>query len=117
MNLEHFVTLLYDRTSSVTSVDKARLELLTRKQKPYDAIPPSRAALLQHAKRAAYQAGIIWAQATINKINSYSYSNQEAEHPLPCQQGLNSRGGQLENSLDKSSADCCKLHAVDNVQL
>ena len=67
MNLGHFVMLPYDRTSSVTSVNKARLELFARKQKPYDAIPPSRAALLQHAKRAAYQAGIIWAQATIKE--------------------------------------------------
>ena len=67
INLERFVTLLYDRTSSITHVDKARLELFARKQKPYDAIPPSRAALFEHAKRAAYQAGIIWAQATVKE--------------------------------------------------
>lgn len=47
-----------------TSVEEARLELFARKQKPYDVIPPSHAAFREHAKHAAYQAGIIWAQET-----------------------------------------------------
>ena len=38
--------------------------MFARKQRPYEAIPPTRAALLQHTKRAAYQAGCIWGQAT-----------------------------------------------------
>lgn len=53
-NLERFAIVLYDRTISGTSVDEARLELFARKQKSYDAIPPSPAALRKHAKRAAY---------------------------------------------------------------
>ena len=53
-NLERFVILMYDRNSSAKSVDKARLDLFARKQKSYDNIPPSRAALTEHAERAVY---------------------------------------------------------------
>ena len=40
-------------------VDYARLDMFARKQRPYEAIPPTLGALLQHTKRAAYQAGCI----------------------------------------------------------
>lgn len=63
--LEKFVVCMYDRSSSATGVDEARLDLFARKQRSYDCIPPTRAALKEHAKRAAYQSGIIWGQAII----------------------------------------------------
>ena len=62
--LERFVVLMYDRSSTVASVDEARFDMFARKQRPYEAIPPTKAALLQHAKRAAYQAGCILGQST-----------------------------------------------------
>lgn len=62
--LEKFVVLMYDRSSALNGVDEERLELFARKQRSYDAIPPTSAALKEHAKRAAYQAGIIWGQVT-----------------------------------------------------
>lgn len=65
--LEKFVVMMYDRSSTVTSVDDARLEMFARKQRPYEAIPPTRAALLQHVKRAAYQAGCIWGQTILRQ--------------------------------------------------
>ena len=45
---------MYDRSSAATGVDEARLHRFSRKQRPYDSIPP---ALREHAKlkRAAYQ--------------------------------------------------------------
>ena len=46
--LERFVILMYDRSSTVDSVNEARLGLFARKLRPYEAIPPARAALLQH---------------------------------------------------------------------
>ena len=64
-NLEKFVILMYDRSSSACTVDEARLDLFARKDRSYNSIPPTRAALREHAKRAAYQAGIIWGQTTI----------------------------------------------------
>ena len=53
---------MYDRSSAATDVDEARLHMFARKQRPYDSIPPTQAALREHAKRAAYQAGVIWGQ-------------------------------------------------------
>ena len=41
--------------------------MFARKQKPYEAILPTRAALLQHAKRAAYQAGWICSRSTVSQ--------------------------------------------------
>ncbi|CAC5371327.1 unnamed protein product [Mytilus coruscus] len=58
--LERFVVAMYDRFSDIDRIDKARLELFVRKQRSYDSIPPTEAALIQHVKRAAYQAGCMW---------------------------------------------------------
>ena len=64
-HLERFVVLMYDRTSSKTSVNDARKQLFAQKGRTLDAIPPTRAALVEHAKRAAYQAGHCWGQALV----------------------------------------------------
>jgi hypothetical protein len=63
--LEHFVVLMYDRTSTSTALDDARKELFSRKGRSIDLIPPTSAAFLQHAKRSAYQAGHIWGQTLV----------------------------------------------------
>ena len=57
---------MYDRSSAATGVDEARLHIFARKQRPYDSIPPTQADIREHAKlkRAAYQVGVIWGQAT-----------------------------------------------------
>ena len=52
--LEKFVVTMYDRSSTATGVDAAHLDMFARKQRAYEAIPPIRAALLEHTKRAAY---------------------------------------------------------------
>jgi len=59
---EKFVVLLYDQTCSEASVDAARMFLFTRKGRQIEAIPPTRAALFHHTKRAIHQAGFIWGQ-------------------------------------------------------
>ena len=61
--LEKFVVLMYDRSSSTEKVDDARLELFVRKQRSYEAIPPTHEALVQHTRRAAYQAACIWSRS------------------------------------------------------
>ena len=66
--LETFVVLMYDRSSSATCVNEARLDLFARKQKSYDAIPPTRAALKEHAKRAAYQSGMASVDCLLSRI-------------------------------------------------
>ena len=80
--LEKFVVTMYDRSSTAAGVDAARLELFARKQRPYEAIPPTQAALLQHAKRAAYQAGCIWSQSTV----------RQPETPTPADWGWKQQG-------------------------
>ena len=60
---------IYVCTNSKVNIDEARQELFTMKGKSMDAIPPTRAALLQHIRRAVvYQGGHCWGkmlQATI----------------------------------------------------
>lgn len=55
---------MYDRSSTAATVYEARFDMFVRKQRSYEAIPPTTAALLQHTKRAAYQAGCVWGQGT-----------------------------------------------------
>lgn len=67
--LERFTILLYDRTSTLVSIDECRKHLFTKKGRAMDAIPPTRAALEQHIKRAVYQGGHCWGkmlQVTLN---------------------------------------------------
>ena len=46
---------MYDRSSTATDTDSVRLDLFAHKQRAYDAIPTTSAALEYHTKRAAYQ--------------------------------------------------------------
>lgn len=65
--MEQYVVgqLLYDRTSTETTVDSARKHMFTTKARSIDNIPPTAAALLQHAKRAVYQGGYVWGQCLV----------------------------------------------------
>ena len=63
--IEAFVCIMYDRSTATFAVNEARFELFARKQRPYDAIPPTRGALLEHTKRAAFQGGHVWAQTDV----------------------------------------------------
>ena len=49
--IERFIILLYDRTSKCTDINKARKKLFAKKTE-VKHIPPTRAALEQHAKRS-----------------------------------------------------------------
>lgn len=62
-HIESYVVLLYDRTSGKKSVNDAKKQLFAQKGRALDAIPPTRAALVERTKRAAYQAGYCWGQA------------------------------------------------------
>ena len=61
--LEKFITLLYDKSSSTETVDAARKLLFMHKNIPFESLPPTSAALMQHVLRAVYQASIVWGQA------------------------------------------------------
>ncbi|KAK4328663.1 hypothetical protein Pmani_000971 [Petrolisthes manimaculis] len=52
---------MYDKNNTMDKVDEARLDLFAWKQRPYDGIPPTSTALMQHVislstKQAAYGA-------------------------------------------------------------
>lgn len=60
--IERYVVLLYDRASSEEKVNRARKQLFSKKGRTMEGLPPTQAALLEHTKRAAFQAGHVWAQ-------------------------------------------------------
>ena len=62
-SIERFVTLMYDRTSSLDCVDQARKQLFTQKGRSIEGLPPTKDALILHTRRATYQAAFCWAQA------------------------------------------------------
>ena len=62
--IERFVILMYDRTSTCTDVNKARKKLFA-KRSSVQRIPPTRAALEQHVKRAVFQGGHVWGQILV----------------------------------------------------
>ena len=73
--LEQFVVIMYDRSSTTCKVDEARFDLFARKQRAYDAIPPTQAALKEHVKRAVFQAGHLWGQSTLTEQKLPSPTN------------------------------------------
>ena len=56
--LERYTVVLYDKSSNVENIDKARKILYCQKDKTMESIPPTQDALLQHIRRVTYQAGI-----------------------------------------------------------
>ena len=72
--IERFVIIMYDRSSSATDIDSVRLDKFAHKQKSYDAIPLTNAALEYHIKRASYQASCIWSKATTRQMEILSPS-------------------------------------------
>ena len=61
--LERFFVLMYSRSCSATSVDEARLQLFSHGSRTLEALPPTKAALYQHVKRAILQACFFWKQS------------------------------------------------------
>ena len=73
--IESFVVLLYDRKSSSNEVNITRKQLFAQKGRTLENIPPTKDALLQHVKRAAYQSGFVWGQCLIVNPDLPSPSN------------------------------------------
>ena len=67
--LEHYTVVLYQQTSQLTTVNEARREMFCKLTKTMEAIPPTQSALLEHTKRAVYQAGI-WYTSDVSHSRS-----------------------------------------------
>lgn len=64
--VERFVILMYSRTCPLEQVNEARKQLFSHgSTRTIENIPPTSAALLQHTKRATYQAGHVWSQCLV----------------------------------------------------
>ena len=61
--MERLTVILYDKTSPLRSINDTRRELFCHKNRAMDKLPPTNDALLQHVRRAVYQAGI-WMTST-----------------------------------------------------
>ncbi|KAG5899603.1 hypothetical protein JTB14_037265 [Gonioctena quinquepunctata] len=61
--LERLTSVLYDKTTPLSSINQMRKELFCQKNRAMDKLPPTEDALLQHIRRAVYQAGI-WTTST-----------------------------------------------------
>ena len=72
--LGRFVILLYDQTSSCTSVNQLRKELFTC-GRYIDKIPSTSGALLLYDRRTAYQGGYIWGKSHEKSINPPEATN------------------------------------------
>ena len=99
--LERFVVLMYDRTSEATEVNEARKQLFTQKSRTLENMPPTKAALEQHIKRATYQANI-W----------YKALQPDPQLPSPSDWGWvkEEMGWQpLRTSLPEASQSCYEL--------
>jgi len=58
---------MYDPTSERQGLDPAKHYLFSMKSREIENILPTAAALLEHMKRAAFQAGHIWGQCLVAK--------------------------------------------------
>ena len=52
--IERYVVLLFDKTSNMKSVDECRRKLFSQRAS-LENIPPTKAALLEHTRRAVFQ--------------------------------------------------------------
>ena len=51
--LEKFNITMYDRSSQATDIDAVGLDMFARKQRLYEAIPPTGVTLVQHTQQAS----------------------------------------------------------------
>ena len=63
--LQKFVIRMYDSSIECHTVNEARKKLFAKKGKSVENIPPTLDALVQHTRRAVFQAGFIWSQSMI----------------------------------------------------
>lgn len=72
--LQRFVVLLYSPTSSILTVNEARMDMFCHKKQNMECLPPTENALLCHANRAVFRASI-WMTADISNPDIASPEN------------------------------------------
>ena len=65
--IESFVVSLYSMTCPLTEVNQARQQIFSQSSRTFEYLPPTKAALIEHIKRATYQAGYVWGQSLMTE--------------------------------------------------
>ena len=100
-SLEYFTIMLYDRTSTCLSINEVRKHLFTHKGRQLSALPPTKAALQQHIKRAVLQAVHYWG----NSITPYRQLPSPGAWGWTCPE----QWQPLWTSLPEASESCPEL--------
>ena len=100
-SLEYFTILLYDRTATCSSINEVRKNLFIHKGRQMSGLPPTKAALQQHIKRAVLQGGHHWGCITV----------PYRQLPSPAEWGWvgSVQWKPLWSSLPEASASCPEL--------
>ena len=61
--LEWFMVIMYSRTAPHQDVNTARQSMFSQGSRSIESIPSTQAALAQHVRRAAFQAGHVWGRS------------------------------------------------------
>ena len=85
--IERFTVLLYNRTSMLSSVDAARMELFVKKGRGMEDIPPTKDARMLHFKRSVFQGAYCWGTALqlapeLPSPSSWGWSNLGQWYPV-----------------------------------
>ena len=106
--IDRFVVLLYDKTNTGSEVNTVRFEIFARKGRDVNNIPPTKGALLQHARRAAYQAGHCWSQAIEPQIE---LPRQAGGAGWALMEGSGTLCGVTSQKQAKCAENCCAVVA------
>ena len=103
---------MYKSTTTCESVNDLRRELFIEENKDLESIPPTSAALFQHALRASYIAGYVWHQSLIPQpvlptIEEWGWKTTDSI-PIPYRTDLPE-----EVQLSKSSSNVDAVHQLD----
>ena len=64
-----YSTIALAPSSIIIIIDDARCELFTMRGRAMDALPPTKAALMQHIRRAVYQGGHCWGKMLLVRLD------------------------------------------------
>ena len=77
--IQQFTVLMYSRTSTLSTVNEARLALYFQRTQNIENIPPTKNSLILHVKRSVYQSGVwsrcLQAQQDLPSPQSFGWRN------------------------------------------
>ena len=65
--IQSFVASLYSVNCTLTEVNSACQQIFAQLSRTFEYLPPTKAVLTEHGKRATYQAGYVWGKSLITE--------------------------------------------------